>query len=245
MICEEIYKSLKQVSPYYRRQMGKLQWDLLLYNCCMQVTVFGAGGQVGKQVVALCLKRGYDVVVVVHHRNPYKIDGKNGAVTVVEADVHDKAAVTKAVQGSDAVISALGSWNTPKKDVLATAMKFIIPAMQAARIKRIVTVTGSGAVWEGDNVRLLDRLNRGVLKLIAPRILRDGEQHIALLAGSGLEWTVVRSPVMNNSAYKGYKLVNRLSAKPDMIARSAVATCLVDQIVVADFIGQAPVIHTI
>lgn len=212
---------------------------------CMQITVFGAGGQVGRQVVALCLKRGYDVVAVVHHRNPYKIDGKNGAVIVAEADIHDRAAVTKAVQGSDAVISALGSWNTPKKDVLATAIKFIIPAMHSAGITRIISLTGSGGVWKGDKIRAIDKINHGILKLIAPRILRDGEQHIALLADSDLDWTVIRSPVMNNSVYRGYKLVNTLSVMPAMIARSAVATCMVDQLETNDFVGLAPVIHSV
>lgn len=206
----------------------------------MNVTVLGAGGRVGQHVVALCLDRGYAVTALVHSHNPF---AAQAGLTVLTGDIYNHDDISRALAGSEAVISALGSWRTKRKDVLKSAMESVIPAMNAAGIKRIITVTGSGALWSGDRVRQIDRLGRLLLLVIAPKILRDGEAHIELLAQSGLDWTSVRSPVMTGSQQDSYALRARLPVGVTTIPRLAVATAVVDLLKNSDFSGQAPVIY--
>ena len=75
----------------------------------MRITVFGASGRAGQGVVALALRKGYEVTAFVHQQNPFK---EHACLTVVQGDINDRAAIIAAVSESDAVISTLGSWGT-------------------------------------------------------------------------------------------------------------------------------------
>jgi hypothetical protein len=101
-----------------------------------------------------------------------------------------------------------------------------VPAAEAAQIARIVSVTGHAAYAPGDEPSMLARLMHAGANTIAPKILRDGEDHIAILAKSGLVWTVVRSGAMTNSDHEGYTLHGRSASQ--LISRRAVVNAMVD-----------------
>ena len=206
----------------------------------MKITVFGASGRVGKQVVDLALARNLEVVAFVHSKNPF--EPKPG-LSVIKGDVNDTEAVKKAVEDSDAVISALGSWGTRDKNSLTVGMQNIIPAMKTSKPTRLITLTGSGASWSGDKVSIFAQVSHVLLGLVAHKILVDGEEHLHLLDASDLDWTAVRSPVMNSKDASEYKLSGKPPSLIAKVPRQAVAKCLLDQIENIDFIRQAPHIH--
>jgi putative NADH-flavin reductase len=179
----------------------------------MRIVIFGANGRVGNLVVKEALKRGHKVSAFVHSRSSFDY---NPSLKIVKGDIYNPKDVENAVKGSDAVISALGSWGTPKKDILTTGMKNIIPAMQNNKTKRIVSLTGSDALAPGDTKTLIYILSHFTLSRLAPKILKDGETHIKLLSDSDLNWTVVRSPVMN-SRPKPWSTINRKSVALAML----------------------------
>ena len=206
----------------------------------MKVTVFGASGKVGRQVVEFALAQNLEVVAFVHSKNPF--DDQTG-LSIVKGDISDSVAVKKAVEDSDAVISALGSWGTKDKNILAVGMGNIIPAMQASKPTRLITLTGSGATWSGDKPSIFDKASHVFLGLAARKILVDGEEHLRLLDNSDLDWTSIRSPVMSGKASSVYKLSNKPPSLIARVPRQAVAQSLIDQINDIDFIRQAPHIH--
>lgn len=208
----------------------------------MQITVFGAAGKVGQQVVRLLQADGYAVAVFVHTNNPFT---DAPGLQVIQGSVTDLTAVSKAIAGSDAVISALGSWGTAHKDVVSTGTDIIIQAMKAANVNRLVAVTGGGAWCSSDRPKFVDKGNHTLLKLVAPRILLDGEKHLLSLEASSLDWTSVRSPVMTNSKSEQYTLRSRLPHLTATIPRAAVARCLVDQLLIKENIRKAPVITNV
>ncbi len=203
----------------------------------MRLTVFGANGKVGSLVVKAALSRGHEVVAFVHSSAPAAAD----RLTILRGDIYNKADVDKAISGSDVVISALSSWGTPKKDVLSAAMEHIIPAMEAARIQRIVSLTGNVALAPGDTPSAFMKMARMGMRLAAARIIDDGEQHIALLATSTLNWSVVRSPVMTTMGSTDYKLTLEPSMAPT-IHRQAVADSLLALAEGESWSRQAPII---
>ena len=206
----------------------------------MQITVFGASGRVGQQVVKAALTEGYSVVAFVHSHNPFPAQAK---LQVVTGNVTDVEAVRQSLKGSEAVISTLGSWHTKSKDILSTGMRTVIPIMERLGIKRIITLTGAGALWSGDQPSALDKLTHRLLGLVAPKILRDSEEHLRLLAASSLDWTCMRSPVMTNGQCADYALRNRLTSAIAFVPRAAVVACLIDQLAATDFSRQAPVVY--
>jgi len=199
----------------------------------MQVTVFGASGKVGSRVIRELVQRGHSVVAFVHSHQLPASDG----VRSVQGDIYDRASVEAALIGSQAVISTLGSWGTHEKNVLSTAMEKIIPAMEARGITRIITVTGNVAAAPGDRSSLQATVSRALFNGIAPKILRDAEDHIARLAASQLSWTVLRSPVMVNGGLK-YQLADHGGSV--VMSRQAVAQAMVDLVETNDWSRQAP-----
>lgn len=207
----------------------------------MQITVFGASGRVGSLVVAEALRRGYQVTAFVHGKNPF-VANKN--LRVFDGDIYDESEVAAALQGSQAVISCLGSWKTKRRDVLTTAMRHIIPRMQLQKITRIITLTGNGALAPAYKPGWLHRL---VMAALAPfpagKVFADGENHMRLLAASNLDYTTVRSPIMTSKRSTTYclRLAKTGPALPT-ISRRAVVHCLLDQLTDTAYLRQTPII---
>lgn len=210
------------------------------YTKCMRITVFGASGKVGRQVVQLALGDGHQVKAFVHSNNPFE---PQGGLSVVKGDIHDEVAVQEAVQGSEAVISCLGSWHTKSKDIVSSGMRTIIPVLEVGGPTRLITLTGGGAIWEKDKPSMFDRLSHRLLSIGAGKILYDGEEHLRMLSASKLDWTAIRSPVMTNGQASGYKLVIDLPPPWALIPRATVARCLVNQLSTRENLRSAPVIR--
>ena len=158
-----------------------------------QVTVFGANGRVGRLVVAELVNRGYTVVAFVHNRSHFI---ETPRLRVISGDIYNAQDVEKALDGSSAVISALGSWGTPMKNILTVGMKHIIPAMKARDLSTIISLAGADARASGDMLEVVHRVSYPFLTAFIGKILADGERHITLLEKSDLDWTVIRSPIM-------------------------------------------------
>jgi len=203
----------------------------------MQLTIFGAGGKVGQGVVEEALDRNHTVTAFVHTHNPFT---ENERLRVVHGDINNDTEVAEALKGSQAVISVLSSWHTKDKNILGRAMTTIIPAMAAARITRIITLTGAGAFDATDQPKLSDKIGHLLAAMMAPRILADAEEHLKLLAESPLDWTCIRSPVMTKQRRSTYRLASGLAPLLSLIPRAAVVQALVDQVESADAYRQAP-----
>lgn len=203
----------------------------------MKILIFGANGKVGSLVVKQCLANGHTVSAFIHGNNRLET---NPNLRIIQGDIYDSAIVAQAVIGHDVVISCLGSWGTPNKDILSKGMRNIIPAMQSAGVRRIVSLTGADASAPGDHNNVLRRINHWVLSKIAPKILKDGEDHIRLLSGSSLDWTVVRSPVMNNRGSASFYLGNKRPMPWQTINRDAVAAAIYAAGTSVEFIKSAP-----
>lgn len=206
----------------------------------MHITVFGANGRVGSLVVAEALRRGHRVRAFTHRQSAL---APHENLEIRQGDIYDASAVAAALDGAEAVISALGSWGTPKKDVLSAGMQAIVPAMTEQGIRRIISLTGHDARHSVDALGLIHRFSHFLLNILAPKILADGETHLQLLEASELDFTVVRSPVMNNL---GDPEACQLTAKRPLpwatINRTSVAHTMVELVGTAEYTRQAPYI---
>ncbi len=169
----------------------------------MKMTVFGATGGTGTQLVTQALGAGHEVLAVVRGRSRLAIPAHPN-LEVAEADVMDPGSITAAVNGRDAVVSAIGSRAGVREPttVCADSVRSIITAMQAAGSRRLLVVSGSGPFTEGDGP-----LMRYVAKPITQRVLRhtfaDFVAMEAAVAKSGLDWTIVRPPALTDKPLTG------------------------------------------
>jgi len=165
----------------------------------MKIAVLGATGRTGRLVVTEARRRGHHVVAVV--RDPARLHGL-AADGVATADGLDGAAVTAALAGVDAVVSALGPVPGSAAGVQGDLTQVLVRAARDAGVRRAVVVTASGWVVDGD-----DPLSRYLAKPILARALRDANAGFAraepAVRASGLDWTIVRPPMLRDGAARG------------------------------------------
>lgn len=118
------------------------------------VTVFGAGGFLGRYVAQSLLKTG--VRIRVAERDPrrawyLKPLGGLGQVQFVRADITDRAAVAAAVQGSDAVINLVGILKGAFQAVHVHGARNIAEAATAAGVPALVHISAIGADPESES----------------------------------------------------------------------------------------------
>jgi NADH dehydrogenase len=118
------------------------------------VTVFGAGGFLGRYVAQSLLKTG--VRIRAAERDPrrawyLKPLGGLGQVQFVRADVTDRAAVAAAVQGSDAVINLVGILKGPFHQIHVDGARNVAEAAAAAGVPALVHISAIGADPEAES----------------------------------------------------------------------------------------------
>jgi putative NADH-flavin reductase len=159
----------------------------------MNVTVFGATGGVGSQVVDQVRTRGHQVTAYV--RNPSKVPSSWGEdVTVVVGEPSDAEAVNHAVQGADAVVSALG----PSLDRKATGLPLvegtrnIVTAMQRHGVRRYVGNGTPSVPDQRDRPNWQTKLSTFMAKTFLRRAYDELVGMSEIVMTSGLDWTIVR-----------------------------------------------------
>jgi len=154
----------------------------------VRVVVLGTTGRTGSIVADLALDQGIDVVALVRHEPEPPLDARV-AVTVV--DLRDQDAIAPELAGADAVVSAIGPVAGVTVTEVSEATQAVVDAMTRAGVRRIVAAA-NGKVFTDDEVT-------GGYANVAAEHRRDA----AILAASGLEWTIVAAPFLTDDPATG------------------------------------------
>lgn len=187
----------------------------------MRLLVLGASGGTGREVVAQALGHGHDVTALM--REPGRLDISDPQLRVIAGDVTDPARVAAAVDGQDAVASALGSRSERPVHVYSDGIANTIRAMTARGVRRLVVVSAAyvgGGVGLPLPLRLLGRAP-GVAGVREDMELMEDDVQL-----SDLDWTIVRAAALTNGPFTGvYRVVEngavpggRRISRPDLAA---------------------------
>jgi uncharacterized protein YbjT (DUF2867 family) len=206
----------------------------------MKVLVLGATGGTGREIVQQLKALGHAPVALV--RSTVKAEELGAAV--IQGDARDEAVLFEALAGCDAVISALGTPASPFREVtlLSAASRALVAAMSRRGVKRLVCITGLGAGdTRGHGGFAFDRI---ILPLLLRKVYADKDRQEAIIAQSDLDWVLVRPAILNDKPRRGNirALVNLDRFHGGTIARSDVATFVVDQLTSDTFVGKRPLI---
>jgi len=205
----------------------------------MNVLIFGASGQTGRELVAQALGLGHDVTAFA--RRPETLGRADGRLRVVQGDIIDAAAVTRAVEGQEAVLSALGA-STPMRPYPAfrTGVEHIIHAMQAGDVRRFVYLSFLG-------VRAAEEDLGFFLNHVAARLLRhaiaDHAANERTIRASRLAWTIVHAPKLTRGrrtrTYRGGEQIPIQAVVPS-ISRADAADFMLRQLADDTYVGRTP-----
>ena len=168
----------------------------------MRLTIFGASGGTGTHLVRQALAGGHQVTAVVRDRARLAVP-PHPRLAVVTADIMDPAAILPAVTGADAVLTAAGPRGTGPTSVITDSVRSIAAAMSKAGTRRLLALSGSIVADDGESFYL-----RYVVKPVARRtflrhVCADMRQAEADIAGTDLDWTIVRPPALTDRPATG------------------------------------------
>jgi uncharacterized protein YbjT (DUF2867 family) len=206
----------------------------------MNITVFGASGGIGSQVVALAAQRGHDVRAV--YRATPRTPPPAPARILIAPDIFDPAFAAEAVQGADAVVAAAGpnfavrhnprTAMTSPPDLHQQLARALVTAMRDSAPRARLICVSTASMGPADNVmapgpRLLFRFFRTVA---VPNLGRVGKDLIVMeeqLAASGLDWYAVRPVKLTDGPLtRNVRASDRVTIKP--ISRADVAWHILD-----------------
>jgi uncharacterized protein YbjT (DUF2867 family) len=200
----------------------------------MIITVLGANGKTGVEVVRQVLEAGHSVHAVV--RRAESLPPRPG-LEVFVGDVTDPAVIAKASQGTDAIISALGSLKTP---LMTPAVRAVMDASESTDVNRFVLMSAY--------VVLRDRLRPG-LKLASylgmKMAIEDKAASEALLRGSNLNWTIAYVSTLTDRPGTGRVREVPPSERLGMrhrISRADSATWMLKSICLEEYFGAGVVL---
>ncbi|MFG2727029.1 NAD(P)-dependent oxidoreductase [Streptomyces canus] len=204
----------------------------------MKLTVFGATGGIGRELVRQGLAAGHEVTAVV--RDPARLTVTGERLEVVRADLTDQEVLRPAVAGRDAVLSGLGPRARKDAGIAARLTRVVLAAMEAEQVRRVLAVSagpvGPAPVDEG----AVDRWMRGLVSAVLKDVYADLSEMEAELAASGTDWTVVRPPRLQDKPVTGvYRVVTGgFPARGRFISRADVAHAMLGMIGDAGVVKQ-------
>lgn len=179
----------------------------------MKLTIVAATGGIGRHLLGQAVDAGHDVTAVA--RNPRNLPPVTVRAVTADLAATDAAALRPAVEGSDAVLSALGPRTRTDAGVTARGTRIITEAMRAAGVRRVIAVSAApiGTVPSPGSPHppRHDPGDGFVVRYLADPILKRAlREHYADLArmedvlrDSGLDWTVVRPPRLTGKPVTG------------------------------------------
>lgn len=202
----------------------------------MKIAVFGASGRTGILTVYQALDKGYEVNafsrvaqnVTIHHPK----------IRVTEGDILDFGKVKEAVEGTDAVIVALGQKGDQPENLLSTGTANIIRAMRETGVKRLIVMSSAG-VLGNDSHPVWTKI---LIPLLLRNVFKDKKRQMELVRESGLEWIIVRPPKLTQSPKTGKYQVTEGRPATRSIPRADVADFMLKLAKDKSYDGKMPAI---
>jgi putative NADH-flavin reductase len=205
----------------------------------MKVIVFGPAGGTGRMLVETALASGHSVTAFA--RNTAGLAPRAG-LTVITGSVFDVTAVDAAIAGQDAVLSALGGRPWRRAPICMPAIRNIAPAMTRHGLRRIVVISTNGAGETRANVGWFER--NVLFGFVLKHEVADKEAMEQALAGTDLDWTVVRVGMLNNgpATARPRAADDGSIRRMGKVARADVAAFMVAQLESGEWSRRKPVL---
>lgn len=205
----------------------------------MNITIFGATGGTGKQIVVQALAAGHQVAALV--RDPAKLNSEDQRLTIVAGDVLDAAKVEQTIAGADAVVVSLGNTANNPDFIVSQGTQVIVDAMhRLGTPRRIIIVSSLGVGESKDQVPFAFKM---LMNTVIRKPMQDKEKQEAIVKASGLDWTIVRPGGLTDGPATG-QFKSGLDPKivAGQVSRADVAAFVLRQLTDDTYLHKTPAI---
>lgn len=201
----------------------------------MKVVIFGATGQVGRQLVIHALAKGWKVVAFGRNAEAL-IDRENEQFKAFKGYVLSVDDVAKALEGADAVLSALGGSFDGTDKSRSVGIKNIAAGMKKHGVRRLVALGGLGVLPTPDGGYLMDGEDYPTEYL---PVGNEHRQAYLNLQASGLDWTFVCSPnIIDKDADNAFEVEAEAPAGAGEISTGNLALFMVEELERNEYVGK-------
>ena len=185
----------------------------------MKILVIGGTGRTGQALAALALAKGHQVTIF-GRRQPLNLAAESSFMT---GDPQQESDLQIAIPGHNAVVSSLGQRSARDAGVLGRSAMATVAVMKNLNVRRYIVVS-QGLLFPSSNPLIW------LLRLILGRHVADSRAMENVVAGSDLDWTIVRpSRLTMGKNSRGYKIM--AGGKPNgsiSMDYMDLAACLLD-----------------
>ncbi|MBX9784969.1 MAG: SDR family oxidoreductase [Chitinophagaceae bacterium] len=170
----------------------------------MNITVFGATGQAGIEIIKQALWRKHHVTAF--GRNVYDLKMEDEHLRLFKGALFDEKEVLQAITGADAVLSSIGGAFDGSDKTRSLGIKNIITQMKKAGVQRIIAIGGMGILNASDDTLIIDTPS------YPAEFIPVGNEHrkaYEYLKDSDLNWTFVCSPDIINEGPTGNYITSK------------------------------------
>jgi putative NADH-flavin reductase len=192
------------------------------------------------EFLKLALDKGHAVKALA--RTPSKLTLSHPNLEVVQGDVLNGQDVLRTVKGCSMVVSLFGHVKGSPEWLQTHGTQHIVEAMQQEKIDKIISLSGGGLPYPAqDKPKFADHLIRGIMKVVASKILNDAIAHHKVLEKSGTRWIIVRGPRLTNDKKIGKYRVGWVGVNASTkISRADLADFILTQVEDERFVHQMP-----
>lgn len=208
-----------------------------------RLLVLGATGGTGQQVVAQALRRGFEVTAFVRDAARMSIESERLHVQVGDITGRE-ALLASAMNGQDAVISALGVGKSFKSGgIIGQAGPRILRSMEAAGVRRLIFTSAYGV---GETRRDVPPIPRLFMRTLLRDVYQDKEAGEVALRSSPFDWTIVYpTTLVDRPATGQYRVGERLALRGfPTVARADLADFLLDQVDDAKYVRKGVLVSS-
>jgi nucleoside-diphosphate-sugar epimerase len=204
----------------------------------MKIAVIGAGGRTGVEFVQTALAAGHEVNAGIHSKNPFK---HHHHLNVIRCDSTSIDDVRRLLRDQDAVVSLIGHVQGSPINLQTQTIDTVIDVMNEYGIKRLISLTGTGVRFGGDEIPFIDRLMNAGISFIDPIRVKDGNEHADHIKKTNLDWSILRVLKLQNIPTKPYTLTKHGPTKI-FVGRKEVAKAILEMLELKRFFQKAPML---
>lgn len=202
------------------------------------IAVIGGTGKAGSYLTRLLAETETPSKILV--RDPKKITNQS-FLEYIQGDVSHYNSVLQLLSGCQTVISCLGL-GKPASDpaIFSTATKHILEAMKTSGISRYIVLAGLNVDTPADKKSERNQLATQWMKANYPLACEHRQQEYRLLAQSGINYTLVRVPLIEQTDVQQEVITDLYDCKGEGIYAASLARFLLGQVTDHRFLRKAP-----